>query len=125
MKNNFILFLLLISFSTSSQKLPKGFVYLLEIDATIRADLRYYTNNNFIGTPIDGYKKDCIIVSRETAKALKSVQKNLLKQGLSLKILDAYRPQQSANLHSGSKWPATSHCNKKQSRSRVQALRKH
>jgi len=97
MKNNFILFLLLISFATFSQKLPKGFVYLSEIESTIQSDLRYITTNNFIGKPIDGYKKDCIIVSKETAKALKSVQKSLLKQGLSLKILDAYRPQQAVD----------------------------
>lgn len=97
MKNINILFLLLISYSTACQKLPKGFVYLSKIDTTIQADLRYYTSNNFIGKPIDGYKKNCIIISRETAKALKSVQKSLLKEGLSLKIFDAYRPQQSVD----------------------------
>jgi D-alanyl-D-alanine dipeptidase len=88
---------LLISFATLSQKLPKGFVYLSKIDSTIQSDLRYYTSNNFIGKPIDGYKNNCIIVSKETAKALKTVQKSLLKQELSLKILDAYRPQQAVN----------------------------
>jgi D-alanyl-D-alanine dipeptidase len=97
MKNICILFLLLISFATSSQKLPKGFVYLSKIDSTIQSDLRYYTSNNFIGKPIDGYKNNCIIVSKETAKALKNVQESLLKQELSLKILDAYRPQQAVN----------------------------
>mgnify|MGYP001587860853 CR=1 FL=1 len=97
MKNICILFLLLISFTTLSQKLPKGFVYLSKIDSTIQSDLRYYTSNNFIGKPIDGYKNNSIIVSKETAKALKTVQKSLIMQGLSLKILDAYRPQQAVN----------------------------
>ena len=83
--------------SENSSKIRKKSGYLSKIDTTIQADLRYYTSNNFIGKPIDGYKKNCIIISKETAKALKSVQKSLLKEGLSLKIFDAYRPQQSVD----------------------------
>lgn len=88
-------------FSTSaiacSQKLPNGFVYLTDVDASIKTELRYLSNNNFIGKPIDGYKNDCVIVSKETAKALKVIQKKLLKDSLSLKIFDAYRPQQAVD----------------------------
>ena len=97
MKNINILFLLLISYSTACQKLSKGFVYLSKIDSTIQSDLRYYTSNNFIGKPIDGYKNNVVIVTKETAKALKLVQQNLIKQGYSLKIFDSYRPQQSVD----------------------------
>ena len=83
--------------SISSQKIPRGFVILSNIDDTIQSELRYLGTNNFIGTPIDGYYKNCVIVTKETAFALKKVQQILLKKGLSLKIFDAYRPQQSVD----------------------------
>ena len=56
----------------------------------------------FIGKTIDGYYDNCVIVTKETANALHKVQTILEKKGLSLKIFDAYRPQQSVN-HFG-KW---------------------
>lgn len=93
----FTIFLLFISFSLSAQKLPKGFTYLSNIESSIRSELRYITNNNFIGKPIDGYKKNKVIVTTKTAMALKKVQNILLDFGFSLKIYDAYRPQQSVD----------------------------
>jgi len=89
--------MLSISLGIFSQKLPKGFVYLSDVDISIQKELRYLGNNNFIGKPIDGYITDCIIVSKPTAKALKAIQTKLKKEGLSLKIFDAYRPQQAVN----------------------------
>ncbi|MEE9407971.1 MAG: M15 family metallopeptidase [Polaribacter sp.] len=97
MKNALLFFFLIISYSASTQSLPKGFVYLDDIDASIQSELRYFTNNNFIGKPIDGYKNNCVIVTLETANALKKVQKILIKKGLSLKIFDGYRPQEAVN----------------------------
>jgi D-alanyl-D-alanine dipeptidase len=69
----------------------------LEIDPTIKKELRYYTSKNFVGTPIDGYMKNKIIISIPAAKALKKIQTKLLDSGLSLKIFDAYRPQQAVD----------------------------
>lgn len=94
-----ILFALTIGFcfTLSAQKLPKGFVYLSDVDASIKKELRYLSTNNFIGTPIDGYVNNCVIISKETALALKKVQTKLTKKGLSLKIFDAYRPQQAVD----------------------------
>ena len=80
-----------------SQNLADGFVYLSDIDNTIQSELRYLNNNNFIGKPIDGYKNNCIIITRETANQLKKIQQILLKKGLTLKIFDAYRPQQAVD----------------------------
>lgn len=97
MKKISILYLVLFSLSICAQKIPTGFVYLSDIDASIQTELRYFSNNNFIGQPIDGYKNNCIIVSKQTAKALKNVQTILKKRGLSLKIYDAYRPQQAVD----------------------------
>jgi D-alanyl-D-alanine dipeptidase len=83
--------------SLSSQKLHRGFVILSDFDNTIQSELRYLGNNNFIGKPIDGYQRNCIIVTQETAIALKKIQQILLKKGLSLKVFDAYRPQQAVD----------------------------
>lgn len=93
------LFLVITSTTLSSQdqNLHKGFVYLSDVDETIQSEMRYISQNNFIGKPIDGYKKAKIIVSKPTAIALKRVQQELLKFNLSLKIFDAYRPQQAVN----------------------------
>ena len=97
MKSFIIFFTVLISSQISSQTLPKGFSYVSEIDATIKKELRYGTSNNFIGKPIDGYLKDSLIISTPAAKALKEIQTKLMLSGLSLKIFDAYRPQQAVD----------------------------
>ena len=97
MKSFIIFFTVLISSQISSQTLPKGFSYVSEIDATIKKELRYATSNNFIGKPIDGYLKDSLIISTPAAKAIKEIQTKLMLSGLSLKIFDAYRPQQAVD----------------------------
>lgn len=72
--------------------LPDGFVYIQEVIPDIVVDLRYSGDNNFVGEKIDGYlEPECIITAR-AAYALKNVQDELKKFGLSLKIFDAYRP---------------------------------
>jgi D-alanyl-D-alanine dipeptidase len=55
-------------------------------------DLRYSTEQNFVKQPL--YPRfTCVTFLRQTAaNALASVQKELSKQGLGLKIFDAYRP---------------------------------
>lgn len=97
MKKIIFLFSFIISFSSFSQKMAEGFVYLSDVEATIKSELRYFSKNNFIGTPIDGYKNNCVVITKEAANALKKVQEILLKKGLSLKIYDAYRPQQAVD----------------------------
>ncbi|WP_104808591.1 M15 family metallopeptidase [Polaribacter filamentus] len=91
----FITFIL--SIPMCAQKLPEGFVFLSDVDATIQTELRYLSNNNFIGKTVDGYYDNCLIVTKETADALHKVQTILAKKGLSLKIFDAYRPQQAVD----------------------------
>ncbi|MAD96013.1 MAG: peptidase M15 [Flavobacteriaceae bacterium] len=91
-----IVFLLIISLGFAQEK-PKEFVYLYDVDPSIKMELRYITSNNFIGRPIDGYLRSVIIVTKPTAIALKKVQKELKEKGFSLKIFDAYRPQQAVD----------------------------
>lgn len=97
MKSFIIIFTVLISSQISSQTLPQGFSYVSEIDATIKKELRYGTSNNFIGKPINGYLKDSLIISTPAAIALEKIQTKLILSGLSLKIFDAYRPQQAVD----------------------------
>lgn len=87
----------LFSIGVSSQEMPKEFVYLGDVDKTIKVELRYFSANNFIGQKIDGYNNNCLILTKKTALALKEVQKILSLKGFSLKIYDAYRPQQAVN----------------------------
>ncbi len=78
-------------------QLPKGFSYVKDISPSIKSELRYFGKNNFVGKPIKGYKKNVLITSTATAKALAKIHKELNKNGLGLKIYDAYRPQQAVN----------------------------
>ncbi|WP_435924578.1 M15 family metallopeptidase [Paenibacillus sp. DYY-L-2] len=82
---------------TKQNKLPKGFVYLDEIIPDADYDIRYYSDNNFIGRRIDGYEAPLAIMTEKAAKALKKVNEDLLKQGYRLKIIDAYRPQKAVD----------------------------
>jgi D-alanyl-D-alanine dipeptidase len=97
MKNLFLFFTFILNLTICAQDLPEGFVFLSDVDASIKSELRYLGNNNFIGKTIDGYYNNCVIVTKETAAALQKVQTELTKKGLSLKIFDAYRPQQAVN----------------------------
>ncbi|WP_410767712.1 M15 family metallopeptidase [Fontibacillus sp. BL9] len=78
-------------------KLPKGFVYLDEVIPTAQYDIRYYSDNNFIGQQIKGYEAPLAILTSKAAKALKKANGELDKQGYRLKIIDAYRPQKAVN----------------------------
>ena len=96
--NKFLpIFLFLLISKVVSQDKPDDFVYLLDLESSIKIELRYFSNNNFIGQPIDGYHRSTIIVSKPTAIALQKVQNSLEKKGLGLKIFDAYRPQRAVD----------------------------
>jgi zinc D-Ala-D-Ala dipeptidase len=77
--------------------LPAGFVYLKEVDPSIIQDVRYFTDDNFIGRPIKGYEAAECILTQEAARALSILQRQLLSQHLSLKVYDCYRPQIAVN----------------------------
>jgi D-alanyl-D-alanine dipeptidase len=54
--------------------------------------MRYATPNNFTGAPLPGYSANRAYMRREAAAALARVQRALTRDGLGLKIFDAYRP---------------------------------
>ena len=55
-------------------------------------EIRYFSTYNFIGDRIDGYEEPVAIITREAARALKSVANMAQVQGYRLKIFDTYRP---------------------------------
>jgi D-alanyl-D-alanine dipeptidase len=80
-----------------SQSLPKGFVYVDQVVPDIRTDLRYRSDDNFVGAIVDGYAGSRAILSQPAAQALAKVQAELRGQGLGLLVFDAYRPQRAVN----------------------------
>lgn len=74
---------------------PDSFTRLREVDATIRQEMRYSGAHNFVGTPIDGYRKPECWLLKPAAEALARAQKQAKHQRLSLKVFDCYRPQKA------------------------------
>lgn len=71
---------------------PSGFVLLADQVPGIVQEIRYYSTYNFIGDRIDGYEEPCALLTKEAARALKSVSNEMNVQGYRLKVFDAYRP---------------------------------
>ena len=77
--------------------LPELFTYLDHIDNTILYDIRYAGSMNFVGKIIDGYNTNRPIMTLHLARALSNIQKIVNKDGFSLVIYDAYRPQKAVD----------------------------
>ena len=71
---------------------PGGFVVLADYVPGIIQEIRYYTTYNFIGDRVDGYEEPCALLTKEAARALKTVSNEMMVMGYRLKIFDAYRP---------------------------------
>jgi D-alanyl-D-alanine dipeptidase len=87
--------MLLLPVAARAGSLPKGFVYLREVDPTIVQDIRYAGSHNFVGRPIKGYLAAECILSEPAANALKAAQNKLAAKNLSLIVWDCYRPKRA------------------------------
>lgn len=65
-------------------------VELITLDNTIKLDIRYATDDNFVGRAV--YPEARAFLQKPAAKAVARVHKKLRKQGLGLVIFDGYRP---------------------------------
>ena len=65
-------------------------VDLTALDPTIKLDVRYATDNNFLSTPF--YTSAKAFMQKPAAEALARVHKKLAERGYGLLIHDAYRP---------------------------------
>ncbi|MDG0793645.1 M15 family metallopeptidase [Cohnella ginsengisoli] len=79
------------------RKLPKGFVYLDEVIPAAQYDIRYFSDYNFVGARVEGYKAPFAVMTQQAAKALKAVAGDLAAKGYKLVIYDAYRPQKAVD----------------------------
>jgi zinc D-Ala-D-Ala dipeptidase len=97
MKKITLIFFLILSIQLFPQDIPEGFVEIREVIPDVILDLRYLTNHNFLGVPVEGYKGQKCYITRVAADSLAKVQSELRKFSLSLKIYDAYRPQRAVD----------------------------
>lgn len=84
-------------YGLSQEATNKGFVYLHDVDPTIHVSLRYFSQENFLGEPVNGYTKKVVMMTKQLAIALKKVQQDVNNDGYSLVVYDAYRPQRAVN----------------------------
>jgi len=105
-KKSFLALLLLLFILQGEQRamaqngdelVPDKFVELQEFIPTIQVELRYFSENNFVGSVVDGYHAERVFITREAAGALAKVQAEVAAFGLSLKVFDAYRPQRAVD----------------------------
>ncbi len=94
----FLLLMMMLPASVlAGSALPRGFVYLRDVDPTIVQDIRYAGSHNFVGRPIRGYLAAECILSASAADALETVQRKLAEKKLSLIVWDCYRPQRAVD----------------------------
>lgn len=72
------------------QKGEADLLELIELDNTIKLDIRYARNDNFVGRPV--YKEARAFLQRDAAEALVRVHQKLKEKNLGLVIFDGYRP---------------------------------
>jgi D-alanyl-D-alanine dipeptidase len=65
-------------------------VELVKLDNTIKLDIRYATENNFVGKAV--YPEARAFLQRPAAEAVVRVHRKLKEKGLGLVIFDGYRP---------------------------------
>jgi zinc D-Ala-D-Ala dipeptidase len=65
-------------------------VELITLDPTIKLDIRYATDDNFVGKKV--YPEARAFLQKPAAKAVAKVHKELRDRGLGLVIFDGYRP---------------------------------
>jgi D-alanyl-D-alanine dipeptidase len=78
-------------------RLPAGFVDLAEVAPDVVVDMRYAGADNFLGRPARGYGAARCLLTKEAARALAAVQRELTAFGVGLKVYDCYRPQRAVD----------------------------
>ena len=76
-------------------EVDSNFVNVAIVNPSIAVEMRYFTNWNFIGHPIDGYLANKCYLTSAAAKALSDVQVELNQKDFSLLLFDCYRPQRA------------------------------
>lgn len=77
--------------------LPDNFVRVADVIPDALFEMRYATEHNFVGHPINGYSSPECLLTRPAAQALKKVQRRVAAKGYTLKIYDCFRPQRAVD----------------------------
>jgi zinc D-Ala-D-Ala dipeptidase len=93
-----VLFCLILSSAVFAQSGPPveknkreaDLVELIKLSRSIKLDIRYATDNNFVGRKV--YPEARAFLQRPAAEAVVRVHKKLKEQGLGIVIFDGYRP---------------------------------
>jgi len=88
-----IMTLVCLACTKTSDDGKSSFVQIQQIILDVEYDIRYFSSDNFVGARVDGYLAPLAYTTKEAGTALVLVQNELKKEGLGLKIFDAYRPQ--------------------------------
>jgi D-alanyl-D-alanine dipeptidase len=83
--------------SKTGDNLPEGFVYIIDVVPNLVLDVRYNSNDNFMGRVANGYENSVCIMTTESAEALKLVAEEVALNNYRLKVFDAYRPQRAVD----------------------------
>ena len=76
---------------------PDAFIDVRTIAPDIQLEMRYVTDDNFVGAPVDGYLDPICYLARPAASALAKVQEAVQSDGYGLVMFDCYRPQRAVN----------------------------
>ncbi|WP_225673103.1 M15 family metallopeptidase [Thalassolituus marinus] len=93
--------------SAALGELPSGFVRLTDVIPDLQVDLKYASDDNFVGKPLIGYEHATAVLTGDAARALRDVQAQLKPLGLGIKVFDAYRPQRTVDFFL--QWAADDH----------------
>ncbi|UHQ56026.1 M15 family metallopeptidase [Microbulbifer sp. YPW16] len=63
----------------------------------IRVEMKYFTGDNLVGEPLDGYRANHCLLVPVAAEALQKVADDLARRGLGLEVFDCYRPQRAVD----------------------------
>ena len=97
---SFLLMLLLLISPTFADNISCDKSDFIEVSQAINDavyDIRYYSDYNFTGHQIDGYKAPRAYMTKKSAEALKIAVNDLRKQGYRILIWDTYRPQKAVD----------------------------
>jgi D-alanyl-D-alanine dipeptidase len=82
----------LVPIAALAQERPAAFVDAATVVPGLAVEMRYFTDNNFVGRRVDGYEKPVCLLTRQAAEALAEVARDVAPRGLRLKVFDCYRP---------------------------------
>ena len=93
----FLLLGLCVSNAQPHRSIPNEFVKVSEELPEVLLDIKYASQDNFVGRVIVGYENPQVVITRQAMVGLKCACNYFKNKGFGVKIFDAYRPQKAVN----------------------------